>query len=175
MTKPIILCVDDDPEVLASVERDLRAKYRKEFQIIKALGSENGLEAAETIKKRGTPMALFLVDQRMPGMTGTDFLAKMATLHPESAKVLLTAYSDTEAAIVSINQIGLDHYLLKPWDPPEQKLYPVLDDLLSLWRSKAEIPFEGIRLAGAQWSSNCYEIKELMSRNQIPYKWVDIQ
>lgn len=174
MTKPIILCVDDDPEVLASVERDLRAKYRKEFRIIKALGSENGLEAAETIKKRGTPMALFLVDQRMPGMTGTDFLAKMATLHPDSAKVLLTAYSDTEAAILSINEIGLDHYLLKPWDPPEQKLYPVLDDLLSLWRSKAEIPFEGIRLAGALWSSNCYEIKEFMSRNQIPYKWVDI-
>ncbi|NQV53952.1 MAG: FAD-dependent oxidoreductase [Flavobacteriales bacterium] len=174
MTKPIILCVDDDPEVLASVERDLRSQYRKEFRIVKALGSDNGLEAAETIKKRGTPIALFLVDQRMPGMTGTDFLAKMTILHPDSAKVLLTAYSDTEAAIVSINSIGLDHYLLKPWDPPEQKLYPVLDDLLSLWRSRAEIPFEGIQLAGAQWSSNCYEIKEFMSRNQIPYKWVDI-
>lgn len=174
MTKPIILCVDDDPEVLASIERDLRSKYRKDFRIVKALGSENGLEAAETIKKRGVPIALFLVDQRMPGMTGTDFLAKMATLHPDSAKVLLTAYSDTEAAILSINEIGLDHYLLKPWDPPEQKLYPVLDDLLSLWRSMADIPFEGIQLAGAQWSSNCYEIKEFMSRNQIPYKWVDI-
>ncbi len=174
MIKPIILCVDDDPEVLASVERDLRSKYRKEFRIVKALGSDNGLEAAETIKKRGTPIALFLVDQRMPGMTGTDFLAKMAILHPESAKVLLTAYSDTEAAIVSINTIGLDHYLLKPWDPPEQKLYPVLDDLLNLWRSTADIPYDGIRLAGARWSSNCYEIKEFMSRNQIPYKWVDI-
>lgn len=174
MTKPIILCVDDDPEVLASVERDLRSRYRKEFRIVKALGSDNGLEAAETIKKRGTPIALFLVDQRMPGMSGTEFLAKMKTLHPDSAKVLLTAYSDTEAAIVSINEIGLDHYLMKPWDPPEQKLYPILDDLLSLWRSVAEIPFEGIRLAGAQWSSNCYEIKEFMSRNQIPYKWVDI-
>ncbi len=174
MTKPIILCVDDDPEVLASVERDLRIKYRKDFRIVKALGSENGLEAAETIKKRGTPIALFLVDQRMPGMTGTEFLAKMATLHPDSAKVLLTAYSDTEAAIVSINQIGLDHYLLKPWDPPEQKLYPVLDDLLSLWRSMADIPFDGIRLVGALWSSPCFEIKEFMSRNQIPYEWVDI-
>lgn len=174
MTKPIILCVDDDPEVLASVERDLRSNYRKEYRIVKALGSENGLEAAETIKKRGTPIALFLVDQRMPGMTGTDFLAKMAILHPESAKVLLTAYSDTEAAIVSINKIGLDHYLLKPWDPPEEKLYPVLDDLLNLWRSVADIPFEGIRLAGARWSSNCFEIKDFMSRNQIPYKWVDI-
>ena len=174
MIKPIILCVDDDPEVLASVERDLRAKYRKEFRIVKALGSANGLEAAETIKKRGTPIALFLVDQRMPGMTGTDFLAKMAVLHPESAKVLLTAYSDTEAAILSINEIGLDHYLLKPWDPPEENLYPILDDLLSLWSSQADIPYDGIRLAGAQWSSNCFDIKEFMSRNQIPYKWVDI-
>jgi len=174
MTKPIILCVDDDPEVLASVERDLRSRYRKEFRIVKALGSENGLEAAETIKKRGTPIALFLVDQRMPGMTGTEFLAKMATLHPQSGKVLLTAYSDTEAAIVSINEIGLDHYLLKPWDPPEEKFYPVLDDLLSLWRSTALIPFEGIRLAGALWSPDCFEIKEFMSRNQIPYQWVDI-
>ena len=174
MSKPIILCVDDDPEVLASVERDLRSKYRKEFRIVKALGSEKGLDAAETIKKRGTAIALFLVDQRMPGMTGTEFLAKMATLHPQSAKVLLTAYSDTEAAIVSINEIGLDHYLLKPWDPPEQKLYPVLDDLLSLWRSMAVIPFEGIRLAGALWSPHCFEIKEFMSRNQIPYQWVDI-
>jgi len=174
MSKPIILCVDDDPEVLASVERDLRSRYRKEFRIIKALGSENGLEAAETIKKRGTPIALFLVDQRMPGMTGTDFLAKMATLHPDSAKVLLTAYSDTEAAILSINEIGLDHYLLKPWDPPEQKLYPVLDDLLSLWRSMAEIPYEGIRVAGARWSSPCFEVKEFMSRNHIPYQWVDV-
>lgn len=174
MTKPIILCVDDDPEVLASVERDLRSKYRKEFRIVKALGSQNGLEAAETIKKRGTPIALFLVDQRMPGMTGTEFLAKMATLHPDSAKVLLTAYSDTEAAIVSINEIGLDHYLLKPWDPPEQKLYPVLDDLLSLWQSMTELPFDGIRLVGARWSADCFEIKEFMSRNQIPYQWVDV-
>ncbi len=174
MNKPIILCVDDDPEVLASVERDLRSKYRKDYRIVKALGSDNGLEAAETVKKRGTPIALFLVDQRMPGMTGTDFLAKMTTLHPESAKVLLTAYSDTEAAILSINEIGLDHYLLKPWDPPEQKLYPVLDDLLNLWQSRAEIPFDGIRLAGALWSSNCYKIKEFMSRNQIAYQWVDI-
>ncbi len=174
MSKPIILCVDDDPEVLASVERDLRSRYRKEFRIIKALGSQNGLETAETIKKRGTPIALFLVDQRMPGMTGTEFLSKMTTLHPESAKVLLTAYSDTEAAIVSINEIALDHYLLKPWDPPEEKLYPVLDDLLSLWRSKATETFDGIRIAGARWSSNCYELKEFMSRNQVPYKWIDV-
>lgn len=174
MSKPIILCVDDDPEVLASIERDLRAQYRKEYRIIKALGSDNGLEAAETIKKRGTPIALFLVDQRMPGISGTEFLAKMNELHPNSAKVLLTAYSDTEAAIVSINVIGLDHYLLKPWDPPSEKLYPVLDDLLSLWRSRAEIPFEGIQMAGSRWSPKCYELKEFMSRNQIPYKWVDI-
>ncbi len=174
MSKPIILCVDDDSEVLASVERDLRSRYRKEFRIVKALGSAAGLEAAEAIKKRGVPIALFLVDQRMPGMTGTEFLSKMGTLHPESAKVLLTAYSDTEAAIVSINQIALDHYLLKPWDPPEEKLYPVLDDLLSLWTSKGNSHFEGIRMAGAKWSSNCYELKEFLSRNQVPYLWVDI-
>ena len=122
--KPIIMCVDDDPEVLASIARDLRCKYRKDYRIVQANCVLEGMKTAELIKKRGIPIALFLVDQKMPEMSGTEFLSKMIHLHPESAKVLLTAYSDTEAAIVSINKIGLDHYLLKPWDPPEQKLYP---------------------------------------------------
>ncbi len=174
MNKPVIFCVDDDAEVLAVIERDLREYYKNKYRIIKATSAKEAEEAARTLKERGTSVALFLVDQRMPVTTGTELLTGMAKLFPETKKVLLTAYADTEAAIISINEIGLDHYLMKPWDPPEQKLYPILDDLLSEWISTAKIPFDGIRLAGARWSSRSYEIKEFLSRNQVPYLWVDI-
>lgn len=119
-------------------------------------------------------MALFLVDQRMPGMTGLELLAEAATLHPKSRRVLLTAYADTDVAIAGINQIGLDHYLMKPWDPPEQRLYPVLDDLLSEWRSRVQPAFEGIRVMGSEWSPASFEAREFLSRNRIPYQWVDL-
>ena len=172
--KPVIFCVDDDPEVLAAIERDLRQHYNNEFRIIRANSAKEASIAAHQLKQRGTPVALFLVDQRMPETTGTEFLTEMKKIFPDVKKVLLTAYADTEAAIVSINEIALDHYLMKPWDPPEQKLFPVLNDLLADWSTNARLPFEGIRVAGAKWNARCYEIKEFLSRNQVPYQWVDI-
>jgi thioredoxin reductase (NADPH) len=174
MPKPIIFTVDDDPEVLAAIERDLRNHYKSNYRIIKANSPSEALDAARQLKQRGTPIALFLVDQRMPSMTGTELLAELRKLHPDAKKVLLTAYADTEAAIVSINEIGLDHYLMKPWDPPEEKLYPVLDDLLSNWSSIVKLPYEGIRVVGARWSPPSYQAKEFLSLNQVPYQFVDI-
>jgi thioredoxin reductase (NADPH) len=170
MAQPIILAVDDDPQVLAAVERDLRQHYRRDYRIMKASSGRDALAAAEQLKRRGSAVALFLADQRMPEMSGTDFLNQARKLHPDASKVLLTAYADTEAAIVSINEIGLDHYLMKPWDPPDERLYPVLAD----WVARAR-PFDGIRVAGARWSPQSYEAKEFLSRNQIPYKWVDVE
>ena len=175
MTKPILLTVDDDPEVLAAVERDLRERYRNDYLVLKARSGEEALQAAAEAQQRGRTIALFLVDQRMPGMNGTELLVELRKLFPEARKVLLTAYADTTAAIASINEIGLDHYLLKPWDPPEERLYPVLDDLLAEWRTHARPPYDGIRVAGAQWSRQCYETKEFLARNQVPYQWLDIE
>jgi thioredoxin reductase (NADPH) len=175
MAKPVILSVDDDPEVLGAIERDLRDHYRQDFRIIKAGSPSEALEVARTLKQRGIPIALFLVDQRMPEMSGTELLREMRKLHPQARKALLTAYADTEAAIVSINDIGLDHYLMKPWDPPDQKLYPVLDDLLSEWKANARPPFEGIRLIGSRWSPQSFAAKEFLSRNQVPYQWIDVE
>lgn len=172
--QPTIITVDDDPQVLSAVERDLRQHYRRDYRIVKAASGAEALSAAQELKRRGAPVALFVADQRMPEMTGTDFLSEAGKIHPDAGKVLLTAYADTEAAIVSINEIGLDHYLLKPWDPPDEKLYPVLDDLLSDWAAKSHSEFDGIRLVGARWSPQSYLAKEFLSRNQIPYQWIDI-
>lgn len=174
MAKPVIFCVDDDSEVLAAVERDLRQHYKSNHRIIKASSGREAIEAVRLLKQRGTPIALFLVDQRMPEMTGTELLTELVKLYPDSRKVLLTAYADTEAAIISINNIGLDHYLMKPWDPPDQKLFPVLDDLLGEWKSKVKLPYDGIRVAGSRWSAASYEVKEFLSLNQVPYQWLDI-
>ena len=168
------MSVDDDPEVLGAIERDLRQHYRSDYRILKAGSGREALDAARQLKQRNTPIALFLVDQRMPEMTGTELLSEVRKLYPESRKVLLTAYADTEAAIASINEVGLDHYLLKPWDPPDQQLYPVLDDLLSDWTAHVRLPYDGIRVAGARWSSQSYAVKEFLSRNQVPYQWIDI-
>jgi len=174
MAKPTIVCVDDDTEVLGAIERDLRQHYRNEFRLIKASSGREGLEVATQLKQRGQSIALFLADQRMPEMSGTEFLTEAIKLHPDACKVLLTAYADTEAAIVSINKINLDHYLMKPWDPPEEKLYPVLDDLLSKWSMRVRLPFDGIRVAGTRFSPQSFEVKDFLSRNQVPYQWVDI-
>ena len=130
MAKPVLLTVDDDPAVLGAIERDLRQKYRQDFRTMKAQSGAEGLEVAQALAARSTPIALFLVDQRMPGMSGTDMLREAMKLHPDARRVLLTAYADTDVAISGINDIALDYYLMKPWDPPEQRLYPVLDDLL---------------------------------------------
>jgi len=175
MPRPVILAIDDDPEVLGAIERDLRQQYRGDYRIMKATSGREALEAATSLKARGTPVALFLADQRMPEMSGTEFLAQARKLHPEARRVLLTAYADTEAAIASINEVGLDHYLMKPWHPPEERLYPVLDDLLGEWAAKVRLPYEGIRVAGAHWSPGSYAVREFLSRNQVPYQWIDVE
>jgi thioredoxin reductase (NADPH) len=175
MAKPIVLCVDDEPQVLNAVERDLRSHYRSQYRILKALSGQEALETLQQLKVRNAQVALLLVDQRMPVMSGTEFLSEAVKYFPEARKVLLTAYADTEAAIASINRIGLDYYLMKPWDPPDLHLYPVLDDLLSDWLSSATIPYEGIRVAGTLWSASCHDVKDFLSRNRIPYKWLDIE
>src|SRR5829696_5146802 len=135
MAKPVILTVDDEPEVLNTIARDLQAKYRGDFRVVKAASGREALDAVVEFTRRGTPVALLLVDQRMPGMTGVEFLCEARSLSPDSRSVLLTAYADTDAAITSINAIDLDYYLLKPWNPPEERLYPVLDDLLEDWQA----------------------------------------
>jgi thioredoxin reductase (NADPH) len=173
-TKPVILAVDDDPSVLAAIERDLRKQYHAEYRVMKANSASEGLDTATELAKRNTPVALFLVDQRMPGMSGTELLSEVIKLHPESRRVLLTAYADTDAAIAGINDVSLDHYLMKPWDPPEERLYPVLDDLLAEWRARVRPSFEGIRVLGSQWSPQSFATKEFLSRNRVPYEWVDL-
>ena len=176
MTKPVILAVDDDHEVLGAVERDLRQRYRQHVpHRCGAVVHRRRSNAAQELKRRGTPVALFLVDQRMPEMTGTEFLREMRTLHPDAKRTLLTAYADSEAAIAAINDVGLDHYLMKPWDPPDQQLYPVLDDLLADWSARARTSFEGVRVIGSRWSPGSYETRDFLSRNQIPYQWIDVE
>jgi len=174
MVKPVILTLDDEPQVLNAVGRDLRAHFRSDYRIISASSGRDGLDALRQLKQRNTPVALFLVDQRMPEMTGVEFLAEAQKLYPDARKVLLTAYADTEAAIASINKVGLDYYLMKPWDPPDQNLYPVLDDLLGDWWASTPIPFEGIRVAGTLWSPATHTVKDFLARNRIPYQWLDI-
>jgi len=174
VAKPSILTVDDEPLVLSAIERDLRARYGKDYRVLAAGSGEVALETLRQLAGRGEPLALLLVDQRMPRMSGIDFLAASAPLAGEAAKVLLTAYADTEAAIRAINQVGLDHYLMKPWDPPEEKLYPVLDDLLNEWRRSIRLPFEGIRVVGALWSPGSHAVKDFLARFQIPYLWMDV-
>ncbi|HEX6383489.1 MAG TPA: FAD-dependent oxidoreductase [Anaerolineae bacterium] len=175
MTKPIILTVDDELPVLHAIERDLRRHYRQDYRLVRASSGAEALAATRQFKQRNTPVALFLVDQRMPEMNGTEFLAEVQKLYPQARRVLLTAYADTEAAIASINDIGLDYYLMKPWDPPEQHLYPILDDLLSDWWATAPVPYEGIRVAGTLWSAACHDTKDFLARNRIPYQWLDIE
>ncbi|WP_353807547.1 FAD-dependent oxidoreductase [Agromyces sp. SYSU T00194] len=175
MAKPVILAVDDEPQVLNAIARDLQARYRRDYRVAQASSGQEALEAVQEYQRRGTPIALFVVDQRMPGMTGTEFLAKALVHAPQARRVLLTAYADTDAAITSINAINLDYYLLKPWDPPEERLYPVLDDLLDDWRASAAIPYDGIRVVGTRWSPGSHAVKDLLARSQTPYEWLDVE
>ena len=175
MDKPVILTIDDDPQVLRAVERDLRGHFGSDYRVVAADGGASALEAARRLKLRGTPVALFLADQRMPGMTGIELLEAVADVHPDAKRVLLTAYADTEVAIAAINTIRLDHYLMKPWDPPEERLFPVLEDMLSDWQAGYRPPFEGIRVVGSGWSARGHAIKDFLARNQLPYRWLDIE
>lgn len=175
MAKPLILAVDDDQLVLSAVERDLRRKYGKEYRILGAISGAAALDALKRLKLRGDPVALLVVDQRMPQMTGVEFLAQAVVLFPHTKRVLLTAYADTEAAIRAINDIRLDHYLMKPWDPPEERLYPVLNDLLDDWQAQFRPPFEGIRVIGTRWSPQSHAIKDFLARNRLPYQSLDVE
>jgi thioredoxin reductase (NADPH) len=175
MANPVILIVDDEIQVLNAVERDLRQRYAREYKIIKASSGKEALETVQKLKQRNNQIALFLVDQRMPEMGGTDFLFKAKDIYPDTKKALLTAYADTQVAISAINEVGLDYYFMKPWSPPEINLYPALDDLLGDWLANAEIPFEGIRVAGTLWSASSHYIKDFLARCQIPYQWLDIE
>ena len=175
MADPIIMLIDDEPGVLNAIERDIRTHYGKQYRVIKASSGSEALELVQRLKQRNTPVAMFVSDQRMPGMTGTEFLKEALKYYPDARKVLLTAYADTNAAVESINTIGLDHYLMKPWDNPEENMYPVLDDLLSDWLASVPIPYDGIRVAGVLWSPTCHTVKEFLSRNRVPYQWLDIE
>src|SRR4051794_27976912 len=175
MAKPVLLTVDDDREVLRAIERDLRRKYGSDYRVLRAGSGPEALEIVRELKIRNNSIALFLIDQRMPGMSGVEFLAQAITLFPDAKRVLLTAYADTEAAIAAINEAGINHYLLKPWDPPEENLYPVLDELLEDWEAAFPPQFEGIRVLGNRWSPVSHNIKDFLARNHVPYQWLDIE
>jgi thioredoxin reductase (NADPH) len=175
MTKPVLLTIDDDAEVLRAIERDLRRKYAGEYRVLRAESGTAAMEIVRELKLRNNTVALFLVDQRMPGMSGVQFLEQAIEMFPDAKRVLLTAYADTDAAIAAINEAGINHYLLKPWDPPEENLYPVLDDLLDDWQANVQPPFEGIRVLGNRWSPESHNIKDFLARNHVPYQWLDIE
>jgi thioredoxin reductase (NADPH) len=172
-TKPVILAVDDDLPVLRAVERDLRARYGDQYRIVAANSGHDALEAVRQLTLRGNAVALFMVDQRMPQMTGIEFLSQAIELQADARRVLLTAYADTDVAIKAINDIRLDHYILKPWDPPDEKLYPILDDLLSDWSATFRPAFEGVRLLAGRWAPGGHTIRDYLTRNQVPYAWLD--
>ena len=169
------MAVDDEVGVLHAVRRDLSSHYSGRFRILAAESGESALEALRELKVRGDPVALLLVDQRMPGMSGIEFVALALELFPDVKRVLLTAYADTAAAIHAINDVQIDYYLLKPWDPPEERLYPVLDDLLEDWLAAFRPPFEGVRIVGHRWSAASHQLKDFLGRNQVPYQWLDVE
>jgi thioredoxin reductase (NADPH) len=175
MPKPVLLTVDDDREVLRAIERDLRRNYASEYRVLRAESGQAALEILRELKLRNNSVALFLVDQRMPGLSGVEFLEQAIDLYPDAKRVLLTAYADTDAAIAAINEVGVNHYLLKPWDPPQENLYPVLDDLLEDWQAAFPPQFEGIRVLGNRWSPASHNIKDFLARNHVPYQWLDIE
>ena len=173
MAKPILLAVDDDVSVLEAVVQDLRRKYGQKYRIVRAASGQAALDTCKQLKDRNDVIALFLSDQRMPGMTGVDFLEQAISLYPDAKRVLLTAYADTEAAIRAINSARIHYYLNKPWDPPEEKLYPVLDDLLASWNDGHKPPYDGLQLISARWGAGDHELRNFLSRNLVPFKWLD--
>jgi thioredoxin reductase (NADPH) len=173
MSKPVILAVDDDISVLEAVVQDLRRHYGANYRVMRAGSGQAALDTCRQLVERGDSVAMFLSDQRMPGMTGVEFLQKAQLLCPDAKRALLTAYADTEAAIRAINSAKIHYYLTKPWDPPEERLYPVLDDLLGSWREGYKPPFEGLRVIGPRWSLKDHQVRDFLSRNQVPYIWLD--
>ena len=175
MAKPIILAVDDDPDVLSAIIRDLRKKYVRDYRILRAGSGSTALELLTELSDKDASLSLLLSDQRMPGMDGVTFLSEAASLHPKAKRVLLTAYADTQAAITAINQSRVHYYLLKPWDPPEEKLFPVLDDMLGDWRSSYRPGYGSLRVVGDRWSARGHIIRDFLARNQVPYQFLDVE
>lgn len=173
MARPILMAVDDDTSVLEAVVQDLRRKYAQQYRVVRAASGQAALDTCAQLKERGDAIALFLSDQRMPGMTGVDFLSRAIPLYPDAKRVLLTAYADTDAAIRAINTAKIHYYLNKPWDPPEEKLYPVLDDLLFSWHEGYRPPFEGIQVIGTRWGAQDHAVRDFLSRNGIAYRWLN--
>ncbi len=173
MAKPVILAVDDDVSVLEMVVQDLRRQYGANYRIQRAASGQAALDTCDQLKKRGDVVALFVSDQRMPGMSGVEFLGKAMQFYPDAKRALLTAYADTEAAIQAINTAKINYYLTKPWDPPEERLYPVLNDLLETWKEGYQPPFEGLRVLGPRYTLRDHQVRDFLSRNRVPYVWLD--
>ncbi|MGE5242914.1 MAG: FAD-dependent oxidoreductase [Betaproteobacteria bacterium] len=174
MNKPVLLVVDDDPQVLAAVRRDLRSRYREHYTVLSAASGQEALATARELKSRGDSLAMVISDQRMPGMPGHEVLARSREMYPLARRVLLTAYSDIDAAVKAINEAHLDYYLPKPWDPPEERLFPVVDDLLDAWQAEYLPEAKGLRLVGHQWSPRSHAIKDFLASSLIPYRWFDV-
>jgi thioredoxin reductase (NADPH) len=175
MAKPTLLTVDDDPNVLKAIERDLRSRYGEKYRVLRANSGDSGLELLRELRVRNDPVALLLADQRMPQMDGIGFLNAARKVYPDAKRALLTAYADTGAAINAINEVNVHYFFLKPWDPPSQHLYPVIDDLLEDWTASYRPPYEGIRVLGTRWSSRAYEVRDFLARNHVPYQWIDVE
>src|SRR5580698_2430679 len=174
MARPILLAVDDDVSVLEAVVQDLRRKYGETYRIMRAASGPAALDTLAQLKTREEPVALIISDQRMPGMTGVEMLERARDIYPDARRILLTAYADTEAAIRAINTARIHYYLNKPWDPPEEKLYPVLNDLLEDWQAGYRPAFEGLRVIGSRWSLADFRVRTFLSRNHVPYRWLDV-
>lgn len=175
MERPIILTVDDDPDVLRSITRDLRKRFGSQYRILRAESGAAGLDALDELKLHREPVALLLSDQRMPGMDGVTFLELASQRYPKARRVILTAYADTDAAINAINKSQVDYYLLKPWDPPEEKLFPVLEDLLGVWNAEYKPGYGGLRVIGSRWSQPTHMVKDFLARNHVPYTYLDAE
>jgi thioredoxin reductase (NADPH) len=175
MAKPILLSVDDDPDVLRAIERDLRTHYGASYRVLASDGPDQALELLKQLKVRNDSVALLLADQRMPKMDGIGFLKEAMQIFPDAKRALLTAYADTSAAISAINEANINFFFLKPWDPPEEHLYPQLDDLLDDWQASYRPTFEGIRMLGTRWSPRSYELRDFFARNRVPYQWIDVE
>jgi thioredoxin reductase (NADPH) len=173
--RPAIVAVDDEPAVLAAVSRDLRRGFGERYRILRASSGPDALDLLRELRTRGDRVALLIADQRMPGMAGTEYLVQARELVPDAKRVLLTAYADTEAAIAAINDVALDYYLLKPWDPPEEQFYPVLEDLLTTWESGASLESGGLRIIGHRFSKESHELRDFVARNRVPARWLDIE
>jgi thioredoxin reductase (NADPH) len=175
MPKPILLSVDDDSDVLRAIERDLRSQYGAEYRVLGSDSPESALDILKQLKVRNDSVALLLADQRMPKMDGVQFLQQAMRIYPDAKRALLTAYADTSAAISAINDAGINYFFLKPWDPPTERLYPQMDDMLDDWQASYKPSYDGIRVLGTRWSPRCYELRDFLARNHVPYQWIDVE